>query len=492
MSRSPFAPATPADRPRVVLRSAPLGGGRSRNSSASRFSILLSAAVGVVGLLLYLAGVFAGSILATSIAMATLWAGARRSSGGLWRNHPLQAWIPIFLTFQLLGWIRDEIALRSQDFVTYTWTWLGYSMESAAPGCALYLLTHLLYFFVLHLAYHPSRTIAPAATVDRQRAALLAHPILLVSVVAFLFTYGHQAEFTGLLFYITTNIDRFRMLFVLLLAVVALERGARSRFLRGAAWALHAVYFALGIAVVSVTKMRFYVLEQTAALAAVWFEQRRRRISPLALIGSVFTLATLGFVFMLVTQLKTERSQSEDTPTEVAGFADALMTRGASFHSDAILVDNPSLRGLFQEQRPELIKEFLSGIPMSGLITNQFIPTIRYFDMQFTWAVTGSYVESSDFVSAFTSVQYTFGGWAVVLAAILFGWLHGKVFQFAAMRPNDCSWVATQAIVLPIALHGLQRSDLLGIVFNTLLYVVALRMLQARRAPSGRLEYRQA
>ena len=234
-----------------------------------------------------------------------------------------------------------------------------------------------------------------------------------------------------------------------------------------------------------VHKMRFFVLEQVGAFATVWLSKKRRAVSPLVFAGAALGLGVAGAIFVGVTEIKTERTEASEKSTDVAAFADALMIRGASFHTDAILIDRPGLREMFVEQRPELLKEFLSGIPMSGLITNQLVKPAKYFDMQFTWLVEQGYVESSDFVSAFTSLEYAYGVTAMVIGAIVFGFLHGKFFQFAAQRPNDWNWIAVQAIVLPIALHGLQRSDLLGIMCNSLLYVAVLRLLRDRRRRPG-------
>jgi len=274
---------------------------------------------------------------------------------------------------------------------------------------------------------------------------------------------------------------RFRTLFTLLVAGVSFAGASRGQRIAG--WAIQVGLFALAFMAVAVTKMRFLVLQQLAAIGLMWASVKERQFT-FRFISTSCLAGVVGLVlFAVITDIKTNATADggETSLGRAAQLADALMFRVASFHAESVLLDRPSTTGFWFDRRAQVVKEVLAGIPMSGLVTNQIIPSTVSLDMEFQWVTTVHYSASSYFVSVFTSVRHSFGPFAAFLAALLGGLLHGVASRWALSQPIEGSWVAVQAAFLSVTLHGLQRLDLLGVPINIILFIFVLRLLCDKR-----------
>jgi hypothetical protein len=161
--------------------------------------------------------------------------------------------------------------------------------------------------------------------------------------------------------------------------------------------------------------------------------------------------------------------------------ADALLGRAASFHADAILEEDSSMRSLFSEYRGAVVKEILAGVPFSGALTGLRDANEPTVDMRFAWWHSGLALNTSFFVSGLTTLQYTFGLTLAVVAGIGSGFLIGRISRKLLHMPLAESWLLVQAAMLTVALIGLQKADFLRIIINMLLYYGAVRMVSRRK-----------
>lgn len=99
--------------------------------------------------------------------------------------------------------------------------------------------------------------------------------------------------------------------------------------------------------------------------------------------------------------------------------------------------------------------------------------------MAFHWAQSHDRDESSFFVSALTSISFAFGGAAATGIAALFGLLHGYAAARTDRSKCPSRWLVVQMAVLPIALHGLRRWDLVGIPVRLVLFYFTLLYLSS-------------
>jgi hypothetical protein len=286
-------------------------------------------------------------------------------------------------------------------------------------------------------------------------------------MLGFIFSAGRTASVPRFLGYFISNSLRFTPLLWMLLTFIALKRNRHAK----TAWMFHGASLVIGFAALLVTRMRFLLLEQVAALAVVFMT--RPRFGATA-VGRALACALFGVALVIVaTDIKTtgdirDESLQERSPTATL---ETFLYRSASFHADAITRESDYAQSLFFENRQNIILEMLSGIPFSGMASNYAMsdPT-NTFDMRFLWLRSRQVVYSSFFVSGFTAVRQSMGMGIALMLAILAGLLQGQLAARARASGAESWWIIPQAAVLPVGLHGFRKADFARVAVNLLLF----------------------
>jgi hypothetical protein len=435
-------------------------------------------ATAAASLLLLSAGLAPLALLAVSLAYGLLYISQNRQDTKCWLGNPLRIALPLFLLFQVAYCLWCALfsggALDGLDYQPEKW---GYPMELAPLACCEYLLLNYVLFLGIHFGYRSGQE-SPRSVrqleLRRRPALALCFVLLAVAVGGFLVTYGRDTNL--LLGYLVSNSERFICFAWFVLTFLALAGRWQERL---TVWLLHILCLAAGIYGVLLTRMRFLVFEQIASVMVVWFSCRP--LGKRLLVSFVISGVAILFLFTVTTNVK--RSDNSAASLDVApAVVDALLGRAASFHADAILEDEPSMRSLFTEYRGAVVKELLVGVPFSGLFTGVTDPNSPMLDMRFAWWNSGHILDTSFFVSGVTALRYTFGLPLTIIASAASGILLGLTARNAVRVALPASWLLVQAAMLPVALHGYRKSDFLRIATNLLLFWLLLRVVCRRKS----------
>jgi hypothetical protein len=428
-----------------------------------------------------------GAVLASGVAYALLYGAQTGRQRHVWLAHPLRIALPCFVVFQLLLWLRCLVAAQLAEMTAYRLEYIGFEMDAAPQACAEYLLLHYPYFALLALGF----TVAAGGQAPRitrrilpGRALWLAGALFIVGSTGFLLMYQRESEWPISLQYVVSAVRRFSHLAILLLCLIAVA-GPAVRQRRTAA-ALYALGLAVSIGALIETKMRFIVLEPVLILALAYASLVTVRLSSaLKLAAGVLILLA---AFNLATAVKRGEEQAglSILDTMIAS-ADRLVTRGASFQADAMTVGSDSVQALYVERSPLILREIFGVIPFSGLVFHTPFSVRESFDMIFYWIRAQRFDAVSIFVAGLTSLRFGFGFWVALLASLAAGLAHGCVTGRATRLGIEHGWIVNQALMFPIALNGLAKGDLVGVLVRVLLFQLLLLCVAGRARAAKRV-----
>jgi len=434
------------------------------------------------------------AVVSLAVGYYYLYSGQKRTSKGSWLAHPLRVALPIWLAFQLTPWLRctTEQVLGDRLPHRLQYQYLGYSLDYASPACAWYLFVHLVYFAALAFAYKRAGSgwCGRKLCLDRWLGLLTATVVLITAVGGFLLTYGRRVDAPLPVLYAVSVSGRLSYLMWMILAfLVATRSGLLVRC--GAAIALGLLLLGCFMIVVE-TGMRFLLVGELMAVLAVWWTFIRQRW--LLVAATMFLLSGATLLLLLGSLVKfglaagpSEAFDRLDAAV-VLEVVDAWLLRTGGFHADAVMLERESLPLVLRDVRDSVHAEFLGGIPFSGLLRGNRALGLRT-DAAFQWAVGGGGGEGSFFVSAFTSVRWLYGwipaGALALLAGLLHGWIMGGI-----LRSRRDLWMIPQAAMLPVALLGMYRWQVIGIPVDCLMFWGVLTVLRRRcKAPATLLAY---
>lgn len=418
------------------------------------------------------------SVVSVAIAYSFLRASSPQDLDN-WPGSPFRFAMPAFVILQLAYWLRCVCQIYQLLPEGYPYTWWGYESSIVPQACADYLLLHYLYFLALSFGYGRARLIASTDTHDivQRRAILWGGSLLVVAEVGFLLTYRQEGT-PAIIGYTLSNLSRFRDLFWILLAFLALRPKARD--IKLSVIAIHALSFLGGWLVLLTTKMRFLVFEQVACVAiAVVTSRRRLRPREYALAAGVGAAGM--FLFVSATAIKTSESQTDPSLHTALGAVEQFIGRGASFHADAAVLRSPSLQTFLVDNRTRILLDSTT-FPFSGILWEQLINVSRQgnIDMTFNWTATNRFDESSTFLSGLTCLRFGVGLSAACCFAVVFGLLHGRAARWLVAKRVAGAWVMSQALFLPIAINGLRRLDFGGLLLNAFLFAFTISLLSRK------------
>jgi hypothetical protein len=429
------------------------------------------------------------SILLTVVALCALYVIQQRHDRQRWLANPLRLALPIFTTIQALFWFRCLVATGDILVLEYRFQWVGYLPQTATPACAQYLLMHFPYFLAMHFGFQTARS-RPQEVMRSfagKMALAVSAPVLILNSVGFVGTYG-KAYVPALIGYAVTTAGRLTYLCWMLVTVVMLTAGDTAH--RQLARLLYAVIFAVDLVAVSLTGMRYLLIDQLVAALMTWFSMRR--ISPRSVIVGAVCGGVGLVLWTIATDLKTSHTVQELSPARTADSLDGIVARAASFHADAVAISSDRMQAYFVEQRGLIIVDILGGIPFSGVIGNRVTGGSSSFDMGFHQVLVGAPIESSFLVPVLTALRYGFGAAPALLAAVLAGWLLGYVSAYLYQPGVSMGWLIQQSVMLPISVYGLAKADLFRPVVNMILCHWMFRIVTTARSipnvlPSRRL-----
>jgi hypothetical protein len=427
------------------------------------------------------------SVLAILLSYVLLYGEVDKTDLLAWHSNPIRVIMPIFVIFQSLYWMRcltieHNILSLGQNFFPAMY----YPLERVPSACAQYLGMYYIYFAGLSMGYNFNRRKANIMSrskfLDQKRILLFGVPSVILTAIIFASTYNLGMKIPLFVWYIIESLSRLDPLFCGLITIIVFF--PESKWIRTVVLIAFLISFAFRIQSAQITQMRFMVLEPVALIGVTFLLIKRVSLRQLGVaLGVIFLI-----LFILLPSLNEIKYTNmvftpESLSMHMLQGLDLFVMRAASYHTNAAIEELPVLENLFILYRDSIVHDLIDGLPFSRIFLKGRPDEIS-FAMRFAQTQSGYPIESSEFVSAFTALKYSWGSWVAFVGAILFGLGHGLIASRIAYWHVAYAWLIPSLAFTTVALHGMRTSDMLKIPVNMMIFLVVLAILQ-KKGQSG-------
>lgn len=394
-----------------------------------------------------------------------------------WNENPLRINAMLFMLFHILFWIRCLIAINYTTFEKYPFIPYMINLEASSKAIYVYITMTFVYFISFYKGFSflkRKKSLNEKYKINQDYTALIGIIIVLLALTYYLLS-NLKIPIPIVLQYLGSNLESFLPLFWCLFAILILEPDKKRHKILGIIGFV--ISTIMGVIILNKIKMRGILLTQIIVILIVYLSLKKINVK---IIIRLFLIAIILLIlFGAITEIKFVNTYNLDETPRVQKYIDDLIYRLANVQVEADCVSQPKYISYLSNKKGLIIYEILGGLPLGGTFLS-FLKEEASLDMQINWLHAGSKVNSSSNVPLFTSLEFGFNLNIAIIVAIIFGFFHGNIFKRISLWRFKYSWIIGTSLFIDVALSGIRRNFIFGVLVDILLYILILRIVTYR------------
>jgi hypothetical protein len=304
--------------------------------------------------------------------------------------------------------------------------------------------------------------------------------IIIISSIYIYILNNLNIYIPSIIIYVITNIQRYLMPFWYIISLFVISKKFQNKI---TSIIMLIISILAGI-------LSFYFLNQRYMLFMLFFiffivYIKQSKINFKKILNLVFIFLLIFIIFGITTSIKfsvpTESIMDLNFLENTYG---SIINRLANAQAEIYMTLDEGYIFLLKNNQNQIIYDILGALPFFGTLFEPLNSGPATIDMQVNWLHAGERVNSSINVPLVTSLEYGFNFLVFIIFILLTGLFHGALIRYINEKNIEYSWIFSYALITPIAVSGITRGMVFGLLTNFIFYLILIKFLYNKRSKS--------